>query len=31
MKRHPDYDLWFLTMGFFSGVVLTLLVQAVAR
>jgi len=29
--RHPDYDFWFLTMGFFSGVVLTLLVQAVAR
>lgn len=29
--KQPDYDLWFLTMGFFSGVVLTLLVQAVAR
>lgn len=30
MKQHPDYDLLFLTMGFFSGVVLTLLVQRLA-
>ncbi len=29
--RHPDYDFWFLAVGFISGVVLTLLVQAVAR
>lgn len=31
MKQHPDYDFWFLAVGFFSGVVLTLLIQAVAR
>jgi hypothetical protein len=31
LKQHPDYDLWFLAVGFISGVVLTLLVQAVAR
>lgn len=31
MKQHPDCDFWFLAMGFFSGVVLTLLVQAVVR
>lgn len=27
----PDYDFWFLAVGFFFGVVLTLLIQAVAR
>lgn len=31
MKQNPDYDFWFLAVGFFSGVVLTLLIQAVAR
>lgn len=31
MKQHPDYDLWFLVVGFFSGVVLTLLVQRLAQ
>jgi len=31
MKQHPDYDLWFLAVGFFSGVVLALLVKAVVR
>ena len=31
MKQYPDYDLWFLAVGFISGVVLTLLVLAVAR
>jgi len=29
--RHPDYDLWFLAVGFISGVVLALLVKAVVR
>lgn len=30
MKQHPDYYMWLLAMGFFSGVVLTLLVQRLA-
>ena len=30
MKQNTDYDFWFLAMGFFSGVVLTLLVQRLA-
>lgn len=31
MKQRPDYDFMFMAVGFISGVVLTLLVQAVAR
>jgi len=30
MKQHPEYDFWFMAVGFISGVVLTLLVQRLA-
>ena len=30
MKQHPDYDFWFLAIGFFSGVVVTLMIQRFA-